>query len=54
MTVKEITGVRELTAQECVEINGGGIAKPLWKALRWIYKEFSEWCVVEYISSLFS
>lgn len=25
MTVKEITGVRELTAQECVEINGGAI-----------------------------
>ena len=24
MTVKEITGVRELTAQECSEINGGG------------------------------
>lgn len=23
MTVKEITGVRELTAQECAEINGG-------------------------------
>lgn len=24
MTVKEIAGVRELTAQECTEINGGG------------------------------
>ena len=57
MTVKEITGVRELTAQECVEINGGGLGtlfRVVWKYGKKAYKEFSNWCVVEYFTSLFS
>lgn len=58
MTVKEITGVRELTAQECVEINGGGglgtLFRVVWKYGKKAYKEFSNWCVVEYFTLLFS
>lgn len=36
MTEKEITGVRELTAQECVEINGGAL--PILPIVYWLVK----------------
>ena len=58
MTVKEIAGVRELTAQECAEINGGGwisvAVRYGKKYAKKLYNEVSSWCVFEYLSSLFS
>lgn len=36
MTVKEIAGVRELTAHECSEINGGDL--PILPIVYWLVK----------------
>ena len=51
MTVKEITGVRELTAQECLEINGGCWGTVLREGIKFFLKTAAGEAIASFLRS---
>ena len=55
MTVKEIAGVRELTAQECTKINGGTVDMiPIGRLYKYLFDALNINGLIGAIANLFS